>query len=121
MLRYLPYLLIFGLWLYTFVDCLGTPERDVRGPKVVWVLVILLFGEVLLGPIAWIVAGKHRVPAGAAGEAPAQGHGGHGGNLPIPEQPGTRWIAPDDNPEFLRSLGELNRRNRKDAPPSDSD
>ena len=66
MLRYLPFLLVLALWIYAFVDCLNTPEEQVRGlPKVIWVIIILLFGEVLVGPVAWLVAGKVRQgPAG---------------------------------------------------------
>ncbi|MER6535162.1 PLD nuclease N-terminal domain-containing protein [Streptomyces sp. 900105755] len=80
MLRYLPYLLVLGLWIYAFVDCLNTPEDEVRAlPKLAWVFIILLFGEVLVGPVAWLVAGRTR-------------------------QPRERWVAPDDNPEFLKSL-----------------
>ncbi|MFJ9631965.1 PLD nuclease N-terminal domain-containing protein [Streptomyces sp. NPDC091280] len=87
MLRYLPFLLVLALWIYAFVDCLNTPEEDVRGmPKLAWVFVILLFGEVLVGPVAWLIAGRpRRDPAGATAA------------------PG-RWVAPDDNPEFLKSL-----------------
>lgn len=92
MLRYLPLLLVLALWIYAFIDCLNTPEEEVRGlPKVVWVIIILLFGEVLLGPVAWLVAGKVR--HAAAG-------GARGGT----------WVAPDDNPEFLKSLGEETAR-----------
>ena len=29
--RYLPYLLVVALWIYAFVDCLSTPEQEVRG------------------------------------------------------------------------------------------
>ncbi|MEV7321763.1 PLD nuclease N-terminal domain-containing protein [Streptomyces sp. NPDC093970] len=80
MLRYLPFLLVLALWIYAFVDCLNTPEDEVRAlPKLVWVLIILLFGEVLVGPVAWLAAGRSR-------------------------QPRERWVAPDDNPEFLKSL-----------------
>lgn len=95
MLRYLPTLLVLALWIYAFVDCLNTPEEDVRGmPKLAWVFVILLFGGVLVGPIAWLIAGRvRRTPADAAA-APGQ------------------WIAPDDNPEFLKSLN-------KDDPKAD--
>ncbi|MFJ5308793.1 PLD nuclease N-terminal domain-containing protein [Streptomyces sp. NPDC088350] len=95
MLRYLPTLLVLALWIYAFVDCLNTPEGDVRGmPKLAWVFVILLFGGVLVGPIAWLIAGRaRRDPAGATAE---QG----------------QWIAPDDNPEFLKSLN-------KDDPKAD--
>ncbi|MFJ6084378.1 PLD nuclease N-terminal domain-containing protein [Streptomyces sp. NPDC001002] len=90
MLRYLPFLLVLALWIYAFIDCLNTPEDQVRKPlpKVAWVIIILLFGEVLVGPVAWLVAGKKRTAPGGAG--PGQG----------------RWVAPDDNPDFLKSLGE---------------
>jgi hypothetical protein len=87
MLRYLPFLLILALWIYAFIDCVNTPESQIRGlPKVIWVLIILLFGEVLVGPIAWLVAGKVRQAAGGAPRGRAT------------------WVAPDDNPEFLNSL-----------------
>ncbi|MEK2471785.1 PLD nuclease N-terminal domain-containing protein [Streptomyces noursei] len=103
MLRYLPFLLVLALWIYAFIDCINTPESQVRGlPKVVWVLIILLFGEVLIGPIAWLVAGKerHRV-AGGGGSTPSEWHRHHST---------TTWVAPDDNPEFLRSLREENKK-----------
>ncbi len=93
MLRYLPFLLILALWIYAFIDCLNTPENEVRGlPKLAWVFIILLFGEVLIGPIAWLAAGRPRAAAG-----PGAGAG-----------PGPRrtWVAPDDNPEFLKSIRE---------------
>ncbi|WP_432171297.1 PLD nuclease N-terminal domain-containing protein [Streptomyces sp. 1222.5] len=99
MLRYLPFLLVLALWIYAFVDCLNTPEEEVRHlPKVVWVIVILLFGEVLVGPVAWLITGKAR-GAGAYGSASPDGHG----------TARAGWVAPDDNPEFLKSL-------RKDEP-----
>ena len=97
MLRYLPFLLVLALWIYAFIDCLNTPEEEVRGlPKVVWVLIILFFGEVLIGPIAWLVAGKQRAAVG--GSTPSEWHRNH------------RFVAPDDNPEFLRSLKEENTK-----------
>ncbi|GGU37210.1 PLD nuclease N-terminal domain-containing protein [Streptomyces violascens] len=90
MLRYLPFLLVLALWIYAFIDCLNTPEEEVKGlPKVVWIIIILLFGEVLIGPVAWLAAGKVR----------------RGGSAP-----GGRWTAPDDNPAFLASLGESSKR-----------
>ncbi|MET8244538.1 PLD nuclease N-terminal domain-containing protein [Streptomyces sp. NPDC005202] len=100
MLRYLPFLLVLALWIYAFVDCLNTPEEEVRAlPKVGWVLVILLFGEVLVGPIAWLLAGRVR-HAPANGSTPSEWHRNHS----------TTWVAPDDNPEFLKSLKEANKR-----------
>jgi hypothetical protein len=95
MLRYLPFLLVLALWIYAFIDCLNTPESQVRGlPKVIWVIIILLFGEVLVGPVAWLVAGKHRRPVTGGGSTPSEWHRSHR----------TKFVAPDDNPEFLRSL-----------------
>ncbi|MEV8569766.1 PLD nuclease N-terminal domain-containing protein [Streptomyces sp. NPDC051322] len=100
MLRYLPFLLVLALWIYAFIDCLNTPEEEVRGlPKVVWVIIILLFGEVLVGPIAWLVAGRNR-RGPVAGSTPSEWH----------RNQRTTWTAPDDNPEFLRSLKEEARK-----------
>ena len=87
MLRYLPFLLVLALWIYAFIDCLQTPEKDVRYlPKLAWVFIVLLFGQVLLGPVAWFIAGRPRKTAGFGGGRR------------------TEWVAPDDNPEFLQSL-----------------
>lgn len=90
MLRYLPFLLIIALTIYTFIDCLNTPEEEVKHlPKVVWVIIILLFS--IVGPVVWLFAGKKRA---------AVGGGGFGGG----RARRTQWVAPDDNPEFLKSL-----------------
>lgn len=132
MLRYLPYLVVFALWIYAFVDCLGTPEKDVRGmPKVVWVLIILFFGTVLIGPLAWLLIGRRRYGRVAPrGATPAEWHRGRRldgpgestvvrryspDGEPLPEPRSADWIPPDDNPEFLRSLSELNRQNRRNG------
>ncbi|GGL73159.1 membrane protein [Streptomyces fumigatiscleroticus] len=106
MLRYLPFLLVLALWIYAFIDCLNTPEEQVRGlPKVVWVIIILLFGEVLVGPVAWLVAGRVR-------QAPAGGAPSGGGSTPSQWHRNRRseWVAPDDNPDFLNSLKEENKK-----------
>ncbi|MEV0368652.1 PLD nuclease N-terminal domain-containing protein [Streptomyces sp. NPDC050636] len=101
MVRYLPFLLVLALWIYAFIDCLNTPESQVRGlPKVIWVIIILLFGEVLIGPVAWLVAGKNRRPVSSDGSTPSQWH----------RNRGAKWVAPDDNPEFLKSLKEENKK-----------
>ncbi|GHG00936.1 MULTISPECIES: PLD nuclease N-terminal domain-containing protein [Streptomyces] len=87
MLRALMFILPLALTIYAFIDCLNTPEDEVKHlPKVVWVIIILLFW--IVGPIVWLFAGKTRRAAARGGRA------GRGG-----------WVAPDDNPEFLKSLG----------------
>ncbi|MFD9724120.1 PLD nuclease N-terminal domain-containing protein [Streptomyces sp. NPDC059072] len=93
MLRYLPFLLIIALTIYAFIDCLNTPEEEVKHlPKVVWVIIILLFS--IVGPVVWLFAGKHRSAVGGGRAARNQ------------------WVAPDDNPEFLRSLREEQDRKK---------
>ncbi|MFJ3903164.1 PLD nuclease N-terminal domain-containing protein [Streptomyces sp. NPDC090025] len=92
MLRALMYILPLALTIYAFIDCLNTPEDEVKHlPKVVWVIIILLFW--IVGPVVWFFAGKKR-------DAVAGGAGRRGGG----------WVAPDDNPEFLKSLREESRR-----------
>lgn len=89
MLKYLPFLLVLAVWIYAFIDCLNTPENEVRKlPKVVWVIIVLLFGQVLVGPIAWFAVGRPRrnAPYGAT------------------RAEERRWVAPDDNPDFLKSI-----------------
>ncbi|GAA4674977.1 PLD nuclease N-terminal domain-containing protein [Streptomyces youssoufiensis] len=109
MLRYLPFLLILALWIYAFIDCLNTPENEVRKlPKVAWVIIVLLFGEVLIGPIAWLTVGRPRKAVGGAGGTGGGIAGAFGGR-----RGGGGWVAPDDNPEFLKSL-------RKDPRPNDA-
>ncbi|MFJ9518885.1 PLD nuclease N-terminal domain-containing protein [Kitasatospora sp. NPDC101801] len=84
MLRILPPLLLLALWIWAFIDCLTTPEQEVKHlPKVAWVIIVLLFP--LVGSIAWLAIGKRR---GGPTSARATG----------------RQVAPDDNPEFLASL-----------------
>ncbi|MEU3919397.1 PLD nuclease N-terminal domain-containing protein [Streptomyces sp. NPDC029004] len=100
MLRYLPFLLVLALWIYAFIDCLNTPEQEVKHlPKVVWVIIVLLFGEVLIGPIAWLAAGRDR-KATAGGSTPSEWHRNHR----------TEFVAPDDNPDFLKSLKDDNKK-----------
>jgi hypothetical protein len=92
MLRALMYILPLALTIYAFVDCLNTPEDEAKHlPKLAWVFIILLFW--IVGPIVWFAAGKTRhAPAG--GRTPSEWHRNHR----------TQWVAPDDNPDFLKSL-----------------
>lgn len=72
MLRYLPFLLILALTIYAFIDCLNTPEQEVKHlPKVVWVIIILLFS--IVGPVVWLFAGRQRGRRAAAGRAGRSG------------------------------------------------
>jgi hypothetical protein len=83
MLKYLVVLAIV-LNIYAFVECVATPQENVRRfPKWAWLLIILFLQ--LFGAIAWFIAGRPRKPG--------QNRGGRG-----------RIIPPDDDPDFLRKL-----------------
>jgi hypothetical protein len=98
MLRVLMFLVPLALSVYAFIDCISTKDEDVRHiPKPLWAILVLLFP--LVGSISWIIAGKRRSPA-------AEGWSGVRGATARSRQ----WVAPDDNPEFLKSLGEEKRR-----------
>ncbi len=100
MLRYLPILLILAVWIFAFIDCLNTPEKEARKlPKLAWVFIILLFGQVLIGPVAWFLVGRPRRNAPYGAQRPQE----------------RRWVAPDDNPDFLKSLGDEDERRRRDG------
>ncbi|MGY0005532.1 PLD nuclease N-terminal domain-containing protein [Micromonospora sp. I033] len=82
------------------ISCLSAEEGEIRAlPRVAWVLIILFFP--LVGSIAWFVAGRE---AGARRPRTAwpMGNG-------FSEQSRRRSVAPDDDPEFLSSLGERSR------------
>lgn len=93
-MRALMFILPLALMIYAFIDCLNTSEEDTKHlPKIAWVFIILLFWVV--GSIGWLFAGKVR-------------HSAAGGAGLSSWQPGRRqqWVAPDDNPDFLKSLKE---------------
>ncbi|MER7486245.1 PLD nuclease N-terminal domain-containing protein [Streptomyces sp. NPDC126497] len=94
MLRVLMFLVPLALSVYAFIDCISTKDEDIRHmPKPLWAILVLLFP--LVGSISWLIAGKKRHPAGGvAGSARGWGGGRQ------------QWVAPDDNPEFLKSLDE---------------
>ncbi|WP_033223229.1 PLD nuclease N-terminal domain-containing protein [Kitasatospora phosalacinea] len=95
--RILPVVALLALWVWAFIDCLTTPEDEVRHlPKVGWVIIVLFFP--LVGSIAWLVAGRTRGGARRASwpSGPAAARPGH--------RPDGRPLAPDDDPEFLASL-----------------
>lgn len=101
MLRVLMFLVPLALVIFAFIDCLNTPEDEVKHlPKIAWVFIILLFWVV--GPIVWLAAGKNRQLA-ATGHTSSEWHRGRQ----------ARYVAPDDNPEFLKSLAEENKKDEQ--------
>jgi len=92
-LRALMIVLPIALAIYALVDLVQTKDEDVQGlPKLAWVALIVLIWVV--GPVAWLIAGK-------------KGRRWLPGFAPRPAGPrgGGRPVAPDDDPDFLRGLG----------------
>jgi Phospholipase_D-nuclease N-terminal len=91
-MSYVVLLLIsVGVTIYALVDCWRSTDDEVRGlPRPAWILLIILVGPLgvpALGATAYLLFGRTRA-------APRPG----------------RVVAPDDDPEFLRSLDAARRR-----------
>ncbi|MFJ3586217.1 PLD nuclease N-terminal domain-containing protein [Streptomyces sp. NPDC090127] len=114
MLRALMFILPLALTIYACIDCVTTPDEETKHlPKLAWVVLILLFP--IAAALVWFFAGKQRRGAfgtgGAGGTGGVFGAGGRG-------RASNRWVAPDDNPEFLRSLREEDEKDEKGDEPS---
>jgi len=95
-----PFVLVgVVVWLYALFDAISSDADQVRNlPKLAWVFIILILDVV--GAALWFIAGRPRAVARPGG-LPYKGNVGRR-PLPPPAHGGQR--APDDDPEFLRSL-----------------
>jgi hypothetical protein len=92
----LLFLIQIALAVFALIGCLSAEEGEIRGlPRIGWIVVILLFP--LVGPIAWFLAGRP-VSAARRPHTWRPGSGSPGAQRP------RRPVAPDDDPEFLRSI-----------------
>jgi hypothetical protein len=87
MAKVLLVLVPLALTIYAVIDAIQTQDSHVQYlPKVVWILLILLFAPV--GAIAWLFTGRQHGPRG----------GVRGSRYPSAPR------GPDDDPDFLRNL-----------------
>ena len=110
MARYLPFLLIVGLVIYTVVDVVNADDDDRLGVHpALWILGIVLLPP--LGSIAWLaVRFSRRARSGAPRSS------GPSGPAAGPQyRPGP--VAPDDDPEFLWRLEQERRRREREQEP----
>jgi Phospholipase_D-nuclease N-terminal len=91
-LRAIPLILALVLAVYSVVDVVQA-ERHLLRPlgRIGWLAVVLLVP--ILGPLVWILTGRMRESAAPAGPTS------------YPREP--RVLAPEDDPEFLRQMREL--------------
>lgn len=92
----LPIIVALVLAIYAFIDCLQADPAEVRGPRrAVWIAMILLLP--IAGPVSWLVARRGMPSTGR----------------PRTRRPSTPPVAPDDNPEFLRQLRDIDAQHEK--------
>jgi len=102
MLRVAGVLFAVALYIYFIIDVLRTPRGEARTlPKAVWLLVVILLP--LLGGLIWLALGR------------------------VWNAPGSRFgrskgpVAPDDDPTFLKQLGDdvwsKKMQQRREDPP----
>jgi Phospholipase_D-nuclease N-terminal len=95
--RVLPVLIALVLTVWAVVDCVQTPSTEARIlPKPLWLVCIILVPFVGAG--AWLILGRARAVGIGRGGAPGGPAGG------TAKRPRPQPIAPDDDPDFLRSL-----------------
>jgi uncharacterized protein (DUF39 family) len=89
MVRVVVVLVVVGVMVYALVDCLRADARDLRLlPRPVWLIAILV---PLAGAVLYLMLGRP---------------------VRVADEPVTRPLAPDDDPEFLRRL-DIERRRRQ--------
>jgi len=104
MIRLLPYAIELALVVFCLIDCVQSDEHRIRNlPKWVWIVLIILLP--IVGCVVWLVAGRPtRGSAGREVSWPTTKTAG----FPEYQRPRQRAKAPDDDPEFLRSLKKAN-------------
>lgn len=91
MVRFLPFLISLALSVYALFSCIQTPDEDVPHlPKLVWIVLIVFVPFV--GPIVWLLMLRNQL-----------GRRDRAARQPKPG-PRPRPVAPDDDPDFLKSL-----------------
>ena len=105
MIRVLPFTIELFLLVFCLIDAIQSDPAQIRNlPKLGWIVLILLVP--LVGGIAWLIAGRPQRQPRSGARWPATRTSG----FPEYERPARSWVAPDDDPEFLRTVGQANAR-----------
>lgn len=107
MIRLLPEVLVFALWVFCLVDVITSREDGIRNlGKGLWIIIVLFFP--LVGSIAWLVAGR---PQEAR---PLTREQGAAPGFPEYERPGRMAAtSPEDDEAFLRQVRERAEQQRR--------
>ena len=94
MLRVLSVVGPILLTIYCLVDAIQTPDEQVRNlQKVIWIFLIAI--APIVGPVAWLIAGRPRSILPPGGWPSSSGSSGRGTSGPR---------GPEDDPDFLGRL-----------------
>ena len=94
MLRVLSVVGPILLTIYCLVDAIQTPDEQVRNlQKVIWIFLIAI--TPIVGPVAWLIAGRPRSILPPGGWPGSSGSSGRGTSGPR---------GPEDDPDFLGRL-----------------
>jgi hypothetical protein len=104
-------LVLLVLWVYALFDVITSDPAAIRNlPKLGWFVVVLLLGELAIGPVLWFLAGR---PQGAVRSLPYKGNTGI---PPEYDRPGRAAAqSPDDDAVFLAGLQARAEEQRKKA------
>lgn len=109
MVRFLPFLISLVLTVYALFSCIQTPDEDVPHlPKLLWIVLIVFVP--FAGPIVWLL--MSRAHANRQDRAVRR---------QPPSQPTARPLAPDDDPDFLKSLDRYRDPRTTVRPPEPED
>jgi hypothetical protein len=104
MIRVLPVVVELFLLVFCLIDCIQTPDHEVRNlPKVGWIILIIIIP--LVGGAAWLVAGRPQRSGGSRVPWPSTATAG----FPEHERQQPRTLGPEDDPDFLRQMAASNR------------
>jgi hypothetical protein len=104
--RFLPFLISLALTVYALFSCIQTPDEDVPHlPKLLWIVLIVFVP--FAGPIVWLLMSR------------AQGSRQETVVRRPAAPPAARPMAPDDDPDFLKSLDRYRDPRTTMKPPQD--
>jgi hypothetical protein len=106
--RFLPFLISLVLTVYALFSCIQTPDEDVPHlPKLLWIVLIVFVP--FAGPIVWLLMSR------------AHANRRESVVRREPSKPAPRPTAPDDDPDFLKSLDRYRDPRTTVKPPEPED
>lgn len=107
--RGLPAILLFAFWVYCILDVIMSDETLVRNlPKSTWLLLVIILPDI--GGIVWLAIGRPERAGFRPGDptsrpSPTRTTSASDFGPPPRRSSTLGFLAPDDDPDFLKDLG----------------